>query len=185
MTKAQLFSRVATKISTTRAAAERMVGAVFSAIADALAREEPVAIAGFGLIHTFEKQSLSRVFDVRMPTHPADGTDFLNHVLSPAETKSRTLLLGLYAPAVAPHELRSDTAEEVVVPFRELRIIYSISCPIRISRVPIPDIPREYRGARHSSSSVRVQKKRRQRLAPDESTELLLLSVNGHVIVWL
>ena len=48
MNKAELASHVAAETSTTRAAAERMVGAVFSAIADALARDEPVAIAGFG-----------------------------------------------------------------------------------------------------------------------------------------
>ncbi|MDD9984380.1 MAG: HU family DNA-binding protein [Gammaproteobacteria bacterium] len=48
MNKAELVSHVAAETSTTRAAAERMVGAVFSAIADALARDEPVAIAGFG-----------------------------------------------------------------------------------------------------------------------------------------
>ena len=47
MNKAEFVSHVATETSTTRAAAERMVGAVFSAIADALARDEPVAIAGF------------------------------------------------------------------------------------------------------------------------------------------
>ena len=46
MNKAELVSHVAAETSTTRAAAERMVGAVFSAIADALARDEPVAIAG-------------------------------------------------------------------------------------------------------------------------------------------
>jgi len=46
--KAELVSHVAAETPTTRAAAERMVGAVFSAIADALARDEPVAIAGFG-----------------------------------------------------------------------------------------------------------------------------------------
>lgn len=48
MTKSELVSRVADETSITRADAERMVGAVFSAIADALARGEPVAIAGFG-----------------------------------------------------------------------------------------------------------------------------------------
>jgi len=46
--KAELVSHLAAETSTTRDAAERMVGAVFSAIADALARDEPVAIAGFG-----------------------------------------------------------------------------------------------------------------------------------------
>ena len=48
MNKADLVSHVAAETSTTRAAAERMVGSVFSAIADALAGDEPVAIAGFG-----------------------------------------------------------------------------------------------------------------------------------------
>ena len=46
--KADLVSHVVAETSTTKAAAERMVGAVFSAIAGALARDEPVAIAGFG-----------------------------------------------------------------------------------------------------------------------------------------
>ena len=48
MNKAELVARVVAETSTTGAAAERMIGAVFSAIADALARDEPVAIAGFG-----------------------------------------------------------------------------------------------------------------------------------------
>ena len=48
MTKAELVSHVTAETSTIGAAAKRMVGAVFSAIADTLARDEPVAIAGFG-----------------------------------------------------------------------------------------------------------------------------------------
>ena len=48
MTKAELVSHVAAETSTISAAAERVVGAVFDAIADALARDEPVAIARFG-----------------------------------------------------------------------------------------------------------------------------------------
>ena len=48
MNKAELVSHVAAESSTTRAAAERTVGAVFSAIADALARDESIGIAGFG-----------------------------------------------------------------------------------------------------------------------------------------
>ena len=48
MNKAQLASLVAAETSTTRAVAERMVGAAFCVIADALARDETVAIAGFG-----------------------------------------------------------------------------------------------------------------------------------------
>ena len=48
MNKHELVSHVAAGTSVTRADAERLIGAVFSAIADALARDEPVAIAGFG-----------------------------------------------------------------------------------------------------------------------------------------
>ena len=48
MNKNDLVSHVAAETSATRATAERMVGAVFSAIGDALARDEPVAIPGFG-----------------------------------------------------------------------------------------------------------------------------------------
>ena len=48
MNKAEFVSHVAAETSTIRAAAERMVGAVFSAIADTPARHEPVAVAGFG-----------------------------------------------------------------------------------------------------------------------------------------
>ena len=48
MQKAEFVSHVAKETSTTRAAAERMVSAVFSAIAVAHARDEPAAITGFG-----------------------------------------------------------------------------------------------------------------------------------------
>ena len=48
MNKIEFISHVAAGTSTTGATAERMVGAVFSAIADPSAREEPVATAGFG-----------------------------------------------------------------------------------------------------------------------------------------
>ena len=48
MNKAEFLSHVASETSSTRAAAERMVGGVDSALADVLARDEPVAIAGFG-----------------------------------------------------------------------------------------------------------------------------------------
>ena len=47
MNKAELVSHVVAETSTTRAAAERTVGAVFSAITGALALDELVAIAGF------------------------------------------------------------------------------------------------------------------------------------------
>ena len=48
MNKHELVSHVAAGTPVTRADAERLVGVVFSAIADALARGEPVTIAGFG-----------------------------------------------------------------------------------------------------------------------------------------
>ena len=48
MNKSQLTARVAAETSVTRASADRLVDAVFSAIAGALARDETVAIAGFG-----------------------------------------------------------------------------------------------------------------------------------------
>ena len=48
MNKAELTAQVAAETSVTRATADSLVGAVFSAIADVLARDETVAIAGFG-----------------------------------------------------------------------------------------------------------------------------------------
>ena len=51
-TKSELVSHVAAGTSVTGADAERLVGAVFSTIADTLARDEPVAIAGFGKFAT-------------------------------------------------------------------------------------------------------------------------------------
>ena len=52
MNKAELSSHAAAEASVTRATADRLVGAVFSAIGDALARDETVAIAGFGKFAT-------------------------------------------------------------------------------------------------------------------------------------
>ena len=48
MNNSQLTAHVAGETSVTRGTADSLVGAVFSAIADALARDETVAIAGFG-----------------------------------------------------------------------------------------------------------------------------------------
>jgi len=48
MNKAELTAHVAAETFVTRATADRPVGAVFSAIADALARDATVANAGFG-----------------------------------------------------------------------------------------------------------------------------------------
>ena len=52
MNKAELISHVAAEASVTSATADRLVGAVFSAIGDALAHDEPVTIAGFGKFAT-------------------------------------------------------------------------------------------------------------------------------------
>ena len=48
MTKSELSSKVAAEASLSGAAADRAVNAVFSAIADALANGETVALTGFG-----------------------------------------------------------------------------------------------------------------------------------------
>lgn len=52
MNKHELASHVAVGTSVTTADAERLIGVVFSAIADALARGESVTIAGFGKFAT-------------------------------------------------------------------------------------------------------------------------------------
>ena len=52
MNKTHLASHVAAETSATRATAKRKVGAVFSTIGEALARDEPVATAGFGTFFT-------------------------------------------------------------------------------------------------------------------------------------
>ncbi len=52
MNKHELVSHVAAGTPVTRADAERLVGVVFSAISDALARGEPVTIASFGKFAT-------------------------------------------------------------------------------------------------------------------------------------
>ena len=52
MKKSELAAHVAAQTSLSRAQAERVVDAVFSAIGEALAREESVVIAGFGTFAT-------------------------------------------------------------------------------------------------------------------------------------
>ena len=47
MHMSRLDAHLAAEASVTRAAADRLIGTVFSAIADALARDETVSIAGF------------------------------------------------------------------------------------------------------------------------------------------
>ena len=48
MNKSDIVSRVAAQSSLSRAAADSVVNAVFTAICDGLAQDEAVAIAGFG-----------------------------------------------------------------------------------------------------------------------------------------
>ena len=48
MNKSDIVSRVAAQSSLSRAAADSVLSAVFTAIGDGLARDEAVAIAGFG-----------------------------------------------------------------------------------------------------------------------------------------
>ena len=52
MTKSELSTHVAAQASLSKAAADRAVNAVFSAITGALAKEETVTIAGFGTFAT-------------------------------------------------------------------------------------------------------------------------------------
>ena len=52
MKKSDISSHVASQASVSKAAADTAVNAVFSAITDALAREESVTIAGFGTFST-------------------------------------------------------------------------------------------------------------------------------------
>ena len=52
MNKSELSTQVAAQGSVSRATADSVVSAVFSAIGDALARDDTVAIAGFGTFST-------------------------------------------------------------------------------------------------------------------------------------
>ena len=57
MNKSELSSRVADAASMSRTEADSAVSALFSAIADALAAGETVAIAGFGAFATRERSA--------------------------------------------------------------------------------------------------------------------------------
>ena len=52
MKKSELSSHVATEVALSKAEASGVVDAVFSALADALARDESVVIPGFGTFST-------------------------------------------------------------------------------------------------------------------------------------
>ena len=57
MNKTELAAHVAEQLSLTKTAADQMVSAVFSAIADSLARNETVTIAGFGTFTTRRREA--------------------------------------------------------------------------------------------------------------------------------
>ena len=57
MKKSDLTAHVATEASMTQAQASGVVDAVFSAISDSLARDESVAIAGFGMFSTKTREA--------------------------------------------------------------------------------------------------------------------------------
>ena len=66
MKKSELAAHVATQTSLSRAQAERVVDAVFSAIGEALARDESVVIAGFGTFATKTRAARQgRLFRIR------------------------------------------------------------------------------------------------------------------------
>ena len=55
MNRSELGSKVASRLSLNKAAADRSVSAVFSTISETVAREESVAIAGFGTVSTHRR----------------------------------------------------------------------------------------------------------------------------------
>ena len=59
MNKSDIVSRVAAQASLSRAAADNVVNAVFTAIGDGLAQDEAVAIAGFGTFSIKQRPSRS------------------------------------------------------------------------------------------------------------------------------
>ena len=73
MNKAELFSYLTAETPTIKAAAERMVGAVFSAIADPLALEEPVATAGFEKFTARRYTAMNREPSVESALHATTG----------------------------------------------------------------------------------------------------------------
>ena len=57
MTKSELSAKVAAQASLSVTAADKAVNAVFSAITDALANEETVALTGFGTFSTKRREA--------------------------------------------------------------------------------------------------------------------------------
>ena len=73
MNRNESIAQLAAETSTTRAAVERMAGAVFSAIGDALARGEPAAIAGFGTFAVRSRAARRRRTPESPSTSPPPG----------------------------------------------------------------------------------------------------------------
>ena len=85
MRKSDLSSQVAAQASLTRAVADSVVNAVFSAISDALARGETVTIAGFGTFSTKSRPA-------RQGRHPRTGEPIaIAATRAPAFKASKTL----------------------------------------------------------------------------------------------
>lgn len=79
MNKHELVSHVAAGIPMIRAEAERLVGVVFSAIADAMVRGEPVTIAGFGKFATRSRVESTPEPAIRPPTGVAAARRACHH----------------------------------------------------------------------------------------------------------
>ena len=103
MNKNDLASHLAAETSATRATAERMVGTVFSAIGDALARDEPVAIAGFGKFVI--RGRAARQVAIRKPGSPSPSRPRRcrrSRRRRPFETRSTDSVAGQAAPPFVP-----------------------------------------------------------------------------------
>ena len=82
MNKTDLAAHVAAQIALPKVAADRAVSAVFAAIGDALARDEAVAIAGFG---TFSSRARPRASGAE----PANGREHRHRRLHGAGVQGR------------------------------------------------------------------------------------------------
>ena len=124
MNKAEFVSHVAAETSTTRATAEWMDGADFCAIADVLARDEPLAIAGFGKFAPRSRAAPQR----RNPPIRATGcrTGFQDRL---------TAALGLYCP----FNLTSRCLKRVAYSFGTRCVISALFCFV-VTACATPDL---------------------------------------------
>ena len=108
MNKAELASHVAAETAVPKAGADSVVGAVFAAIAEALARGEKVYIAGFGS------------FATRTPVQPA---------------RAATRVPGKASPSPPPRHRRSRPARRSATPSMRIRTERKVECgPVRRPR---------------------------------------------------